>query len=47
MDVVEVSPMYDVSEITSLLAAHIVFEFLSILAAEKKEKEENQENEGN
>lgn len=41
MDIVEVSPMYDAAEITSLLAAHIVFEFLSILAAEKKEKEEN------
>lgn len=39
MDIVEVAPIYDVAEITSLLAANIVFEFLSILAIDKKEKE--------
>lgn len=38
MDIVEVAPMYDIAEITSLLAGNIVFEFLSILAIEKKEK---------
>ena len=40
MDIVEVAPMYDVAEITSLLAANIVFEFLSVLAIDKKEKED-------
>lgn len=35
-DVVEVSPSYDQGEITSYLAANIVFEYLSILAAKKK-----------
>lgn len=40
MDIVEVAPMYDVAEITSLLAAYLVFEFLSILAINKKEKKE-------
>lgn len=35
-DVVEVAPPYDFGEITSLLAANIVFEFLSILAFKKK-----------
>lgn len=38
MDIVEVAPMYDVAEITSLLAANLVFEFLSVLAIDKKEK---------
>jgi arginase family enzyme len=28
MDVVEVAPLYDYSDITSLLAAHIIFEML-------------------
>ncbi len=37
-DVVEVSPSYDFGEITSLLAANIVFEFLSMLALQKKNK---------
>lgn len=41
MDMVEVAPIYDVAEITSLLAANLIFEFLSILAIDKKEKEEN------
>lgn len=40
MDIVEVAPQYDIAEITSLLAANIVFEFLSILAVDKKEKGE-------
>lgn len=34
-DIVEVAPPYDHAEITSLLAANIVFEFLSILALQK------------
>ncbi len=37
-DVVEVAPPYDFGEITSLLAANIVFEFLSILAYKNKNK---------
>ena len=41
MDIVEVAPMYDVAEITSLLAANLVFEFLSILAIDRKEKSDN------
>ena len=36
MDIVEVAPAYDISDITSLLAANLVFEFLSILALQKK-----------
>lgn len=36
MDIVEVLPAYDSSEITAYLAANIVFEFLSILASKKK-----------
>ena len=36
-DVVEVAPPYDVAEITSLAACNIVFEFLSVLALQKKE----------
>lgn len=39
-DVVEVAPPYDFGEITSLLAANIVFEFLSILAYQNKKKKE-------
>lgn len=35
-DVVEVLPAYDAGEITSYLAANIVFEYLSILAYKKK-----------
>lgn len=38
MDVVEVAPPYDHAEITSLLAANIVFEFLSVLAIQKRDK---------
>lgn len=38
-DVVEVAPPYDVAEITSLLAANVVFEFLSILALRKKNQQ--------
>lgn len=36
MDIVEVAPIYDVAQITSLLAANIIFEFLSILAVNRK-----------
>ena len=35
-DVVEVLPDYDVAEITALLAANIVFEFLSLIALNKR-----------
>lgn len=37
-DIVEVAPCYDSGEITSLLAANIVFEFLSMLASKKKNR---------
>ena len=37
-DIVEVLPAYDHGEITAYLAANIVFEFLSILALQKKQK---------
>ena len=37
-DIVEVSPSYDSNEITSLLAANIAFEFISILALQKKNR---------
>lgn len=40
MDVVEVAPPYDCAEITSLLAANLIFEFLSILAIQRKEAKE-------
>ena len=40
MDIVEVAPQYDVADITSLLAANIIFEFLSILALNKKDKQQ-------
>lgn len=33
MDVVEVSPPYDVSEITSILAANVLYEGMSVMAA--------------
>ena len=35
-DVVEVLPAFDPSEITSLLAANIIYEFISILAYKRK-----------
>ena len=38
-DLVEVCPAYDHGEITSILAANLVFEFLSLLAIQKKAKE--------
>ncbi len=38
MDMVEVAPPYDHAEITSLLAANVVFEFLSLLAIQKRNK---------
>ena len=36
-DIVEVAPPYDIAEITSLAVCNIVFEFLSVLALQKKE----------
>jgi agmatinase len=38
MDVVEVAPHYDVSEITSLAAAHLAMEYLCVRAARKQRK---------
>lgn len=38
-DIVEVAPSYDCAEITSLLAANVVFEFLSVLALQRKNKQ--------
>lgn len=38
-DVVEVLPAYDSGEITAYMAANICFEFISILAVQKKERE--------
>ncbi|WP_410326964.1 arginase family protein [Ruminococcus sp.] len=35
-DVVEVAPPYDHSEITAYMGANIIFEFMSILAYQKK-----------
>ena len=35
-DVVEVLPDYDPAEITALLAANIIYEFLSLIALNKK-----------
>jgi arginase family enzyme len=35
-DVVELSPPYDVAEITAMLAANVVFELLSILALARR-----------
>jgi len=37
-DLVEVLPALDPSEITSLLASNIVYEFISLLALNKKNK---------
>ena len=37
LDLVEVCPAYDAGEITSILAANLVFEFLSLLALKKKD----------
>jgi agmatinase/guanidinopropionase len=39
-DLVEVSPPYDHSEITAILAANLVFEFLSLLALNKRSHQE-------
>ncbi len=36
MDLVEVAPPYDIAEITSLLAANVIFEFLALLALQRK-----------
>jgi agmatinase/guanidinopropionase len=38
-DLVEVSPPYDHGDVTSILAANLVFEFLSLLALQKKRLE--------
>lgn len=38
-DIVEVAPPYDIADITSLLAANVVFEFLALLALKKKNQE--------
>ena len=38
-DMVEVMPPYDPAEITSLLAANIMYEFISLIAIEKKKSE--------
>lgn len=38
-DLVEVLPAYDPSEITALLAANIIYEFISLLALNKKEND--------
>ena len=35
-DLVEVLPAHDVAHITSLLAGHLIFEFLSVLACQKE-----------
>jgi agmatinase len=35
MDLVEVAPIYDVAEITSLAAAHLAMEYLCVRAAQK------------
>jgi len=35
-DVVEVLPDFDVAEITAILAANIVYEFLSLIALNKR-----------
>lgn len=40
MDIVEVAPPYDMGEITSLLAANVVFEFLSVLALQRRNSQE-------
>jgi arginase family enzyme len=37
-DLVEVSPPYDLGEITAILAANLVFEFLSLVALMKRPK---------
>jgi agmatinase len=36
MDLVEVAPHFDVSDITSLAAAHIAMEYLCVRAARKR-----------
>lgn len=41
-DMVEVLPAFDQSQITAFLGGNIVFEFISIIAHQKRKKEENQ-----
>jgi agmatinase len=40
MDLVEVSPAYDVAEITALAGATIVWEYLALLAAKSDSRAE-------
>ena len=40
-DLVEVLPEYDPAEITALLAANIVYQFISIIAAANKQKSQS------
>ena len=42
-DLVEVYPQYDPGFITALLAAHLVFEFISLIALNKRKAEEGKE----
>ena len=46
-DLVEVSPPYDHGDITSILAANLAFEFLSLLALGKASEGERNEPVGN
>jgi agmatinase len=38
-DMVEVLPDYDTSDLTALMAANIIYEFLSLIALNKKENQ--------
>jgi arginase family enzyme len=46
-DLVEVSPPYDHSDITAVLAANLVFEFLSLLALKRRMLQQERERSGN
>jgi agmatinase len=39
MDLVEVAPIYDVGQITSLAGAHIAMEYLCVRAAQKQKSQ--------
>ena len=41
-DMVEVMPPYDPADITSLLAANIMYEFISLIAISKKKSDQDQ-----
>jgi len=45
-DVVEVSPPYDHAGITSMLAANILFEMLSVIAATRLQTQETKPHKG-